>query len=408
MNAQLAQNLRALLRSWPSWIALLLCLASMIECYFKQWGFSVLIGLSFFLFVPARVALMCEESLLPLLQQKGAAPYPPLALSTIAAHYLTGLIQALVLLACCLIPILLLTPDNTVSSLPLVIGLSISIAFQLSVALYVSRFSALLLMPALLFTGIFCLCFSMGCAENQVLGEHAILPQALAILYAIPFLAYIAARPELSTKQHRWLSLILPALLLLICAGAYTFDTGSCLGRTLAENATSSLFQLLILLMMLTHAIPLLRPQQNSRWLTWRAPLTSLIHILLATGLVWAFQHGEYRGGERIIEFLIHSLYTLVMLSGFLLIWRFIQWRVIDQAELIISTLMIAVFLSLPAILLLAWFSECGLIDYLFNVTPYGESPNYEFLMGALLSISILTALRARLDTSSRFVKTQD
>lgn len=380
MSSQLLHPLRALLRSWPSWLVLALvgAVAQFGDITYLAW----ILYAAVFIFVPIRTSLLMGDSLWPLYQQKGAAPQPPLPLSIVLAHLLTALLQVLILLACALF---------TTELSPYLGGALLSAALLFSLILYLTRCSLLLCLPACLLLSFFCAPFCGNWVHDGLLGVQGVLGQLIAILYAIPFLLSCAAKPQFSTKRYLWQCLISPSMLLALCAGIYTFDTEAGLGSTLAEHATLGLFYLLIPILFMNHAEAFLIPQQTGRWHAWRAPLVSLFHILLASLLVYLFQQGELRALAKTQEFCLHSLYVLVLSSGFLLISQVHQKKVSNQQQAILWGLLSIALCSLPLLLLIGLLFDSGALAYLF----YGPQPSL-LILASLALIALFTALRAK------------
>lgn len=390
MLQQLGKNLREALCSWPLWLMLLtLCLFSLK---------TLAIFLVLCVGLPLWVSLLADNSLWTQSTQGEVGIYPRLPLEVVLAHWLTGMLlmggtAASLIVASVMVG--LVDGADMINGMPYLL---ISIALLIAFSLYLCRFSILLRVFALLVMGGFSAAYYWLGTQCGLWGAEGVLPETLVACYALPFFLYAAARPELSPRQYNYVCVLLPALLLCLAAGCYGVTQQVAFNQFLPDAAAWGLRKMLIFLLLLQHADLLLRPMQFSVGRSWRAPLASLALIVVATLLGWCFQKGEFGGFRETLECLCYSLYFLAFVSGFVLLWRGVQWQLVRLPYFVISVINFCIAAPLVLLFLLCLLSEDGVLDYLADVAPYEEAPRYEFIIGGLVVVLLLTLVRVCLD----------
>ncbi len=390
MLQQLGKNLREALCSWPLWLMLLtLCLFSRITPAI----FLVLcVGL------PLWVSLLADNSLWARSTQGVVGLYPRLPLAVVLAHWLTGmLLMGGTVTSLIAASVIMGSVDGAdmINGIPYLL---ISLALLTAFALYLCRFSILLRVFACLVMGGFCAAYYWLGSECGLWGAEGVLPETLVACYALPFFLYAAARPEWSPRLYNYFCGLLPALLLCLAAGCYGVTQQLAYNQFLPDAAAWGLRKMLFFLLLLQHADLLLRPTQFSVGRSWRATLSSLALIAVATSLVWCLQKGEFGGFRETLKCLCYSLYFLAFVSGFLLLWRGVQWQMTRLPYFVISVINFCIVAPLVLLFLLCCLSENGVLDYLADVAPYKEAPRYEFIIGGLVVVLLLTLVRMCLD----------
>ncbi len=326
--------------------------------------------------VPIRISLFAQDSLYKSVAEESAIPLTSLSPSIVTAHFLTGCIHLLVILA----------------------SVAIMWQWRISSTIEIQGCNRMLSLEFSLY-GITIMCVALSLARYSILVRIItclLLPLACALLYSIPaddrlasllisvytlntctVCLLILAKIQLKHQVYVLTTALIPALI---------FISTACL-----HPHNGSILTLMWGYILLSHIELLTRPIKIGWFYTYRAPLCGFLLMALSCILLC------FAGAD--VKLLLHqscyAIYLMAALGLIFAVYRFLQYHTLSLNDTLVAVslpiLVVASFIGVPYVLD-RW------LPYLLRVTEHGKAPHYEFFASGLIVILVSTLLRAYYD----------